>query len=56
MTARPGRIAAEIAVGLPRPRSLATTHDPAYGRLFDRLYGLLRDEVVKAMATEAGSG
>jgi NitT/TauT family transport system ATP-binding protein len=55
MTARPGRIAAEIAVDLPRPRSLATTHDPAYGRLFDRIYGLLRDEVLRAM-TQAGSG
>ena len=55
MTARPGRIAAEIAVGLPRPRSLATTHDPGYAALFDRIYGLLRDEVVKAMATEAGT-
>ena len=55
MTARPGRIAAQISVGLPRPRALATTHDPAYSRLFDRIYGLLRDEVVKAMASEAGS-
>jgi NitT/TauT family transport system ATP-binding protein len=53
MTARPGRIAAEIAVAMPRPRSLATTHEPAYGLLFDRIYGLLRDEVVRAMATEA---
>jgi NitT/TauT family transport system ATP-binding protein len=54
MTARPGRIAAEIAVELPRPRSLATAHDPAYGALFDRIYGLLRDEVVRAMTSEAG--
>jgi len=54
MTARPGRIAAEIAVDLPRPRSMATSHDPAYGVLFDRIYGLLRDEVLRAMAAEAG--
>jgi NitT/TauT family transport system ATP-binding protein len=52
MTARPGRIAAELAVGLPRPRSHATTHDPAYGVLFDRIYGLLRDEVMRAMVGE----
>ena len=55
MTARPGRIAAEISVALPRPRSLATTHNPAYGALFDRIYNLLRDEVVKAMTAEARS-
>ncbi|HEY0567585.1 MAG TPA: ABC transporter ATP-binding protein [Xanthobacteraceae bacterium] len=54
MTARPGQIAADIAVNLPRPRTHATTHDPAYGMLFDHIYGLLRDEVVRAMATEAG--
>jgi len=54
MTARPGRIAAEIEVDLPRPRSLATTHDAAYGALFDQIYGLLRDEVVRAMTTEGG--
>jgi NitT/TauT family transport system ATP-binding protein len=52
MTARPGRIAAEIAVELGRPRSLATTHEAAYGPLFDRIYGLLRDEVLKAMTGE----
>jgi NitT/TauT family transport system ATP-binding protein len=53
MSARPGRIVAEIDVHLPRPRSLATTHDPQYGKLFDQIYGLLRDEVMKAMASEA---
>jgi NitT/TauT family transport system ATP-binding protein len=50
MTARPGRIAAEIEVDLPRPRTLATTHQPAYSVLFDRIYALLRDEVMQAMA------
>jgi NitT/TauT family transport system ATP-binding protein len=49
MTARPGRIAAEIDVDLPRPRSLATTHLPAYSALFERIYGLLREEVMQAM-------
>lgn len=52
MTARPGRIAATIAVDLPRPRTMATTHAPGYSVLFDRIYGLLRDEVVKAMTIE----
>jgi NitT/TauT family transport system ATP-binding protein len=55
MTARPGRIAAEINVALPRPRSLSTTHLSAYSSLFDQIYRLLRDEVVKAMAIETES-
>jgi NitT/TauT family transport system ATP-binding protein len=52
MTARPGHIAAQLTVDLPRPRSMATTHDPRYGALFDRIYGLLRDEVLRAMSSE----
>jgi NitT/TauT family transport system ATP-binding protein len=52
MTARPGWIAAEIPIDLPRPRSLATTHMPRFSALFDQIYGLLRDEVVKAMTAE----
>jgi NitT/TauT family transport system ATP-binding protein len=55
MTARPGRIAAEIRVDLPRPRTMATTHLSGYSSLFGQIYGLLRDEVVKAMATEMES-
>ena len=50
MTARPGRIAAELPVALPRPRSLEMMHDPAFGGLFDRIYGLLRDQVMRSMA------
>jgi NitT/TauT family transport system ATP-binding protein len=55
MTARPGRIAAEISVALPRPRSHSTTHMSDYSSLFDQIYRLLRDEVVKAMAIETES-
>jgi NitT/TauT family transport system ATP-binding protein len=55
MTARPGRIAANIAVDLPHPRTLATTHAAGYSSLFDRIYGLLRDEVLKAMTTDMES-
>jgi NitT/TauT family transport system ATP-binding protein len=56
MTARPGRIAAEIDVHLPRPRTFATTHEPEYGALFDRIYGMLRDEVMQAMIIESDGG
>jgi NitT/TauT family transport system ATP-binding protein len=52
MTARPGRVAAEIPIELPRPRTLATTHLNGYAAAFDRVYGLLREEVLKSMAAE----
>jgi NitT/TauT family transport system ATP-binding protein len=55
MSARPGRIVATIDVALPRPRNHATTHEPGFATLFDQIYGLLRDEVMTAMATEAGA-
>ncbi len=53
MTARPGRVCDRIDVTLPRPRSLATTHQPEYAVLFDRIYGMLRDEVMRAMVIES---
>ena len=55
MSARPGRIVATIDVELPRPRNHATTHEPGFAKLFDQIYGLLRDEVMTAMAAEAGA-
>jgi len=54
MTARPGRVAARIEVDLPRPRSIATTRDPGFAALFDRIYELLRDEVMRAMVSDGG--
>ena len=54
MSSRPGRIVSEIEVRLPRPRSLATTENPEYPRLFDHIYGLLRDEVMHAITAEQG--
>ena len=55
MTARPGRIAREITVDLPRPRTLANMKEPAFSALFEEIYDLLKDEVVRAMALEAGA-
>ncbi|HVZ54464.1 MAG TPA: ABC transporter ATP-binding protein [Pseudolabrys sp.] len=53
MTARPGRVCDQIDVTLPRPRSMATTHDPAYAEMFERIYRMLRDEVMRAMEIES---
>ncbi len=53
MTARPGRIAADIDIDLPRPRSIETQNNPAFGKYFSDIYGLLRDEVKKSMLAGA---
>ncbi len=55
MSARPGRVIAQLPVDLPRPRSFATTHEAGYSRLFDQIYGLLRDEVMRAIVIESGA-
>ncbi|MDQ0469554.1 NitT/TauT family transport system ATP-binding protein [Labrys wisconsinensis] len=45
MTARPGRIKAEIEVELPRPRSMAQMLEPDFIALKRRILGLLHDEI-----------
>ncbi|MCC7447135.1 MAG: ABC transporter ATP-binding protein [Anaerolineae bacterium] len=46
MSARPGRILADEAVNIPRPRDLmALRSDPHFGDLFARVWTLLRDQV-----------
>src|SRR6185312_11277510 len=49
MTARPGRIKDVIRVDLPRPRTQETVNTPAFGRLYDRILHLIREEVLSAM-------
>lgn len=49
MSARPGRIKEVIPVNLPRPRSLDVVKTPEFGRLFDRAFHLIREEVTRAM-------
>ena len=47
MTARPGRIKAEVAIPLPRPRSVyELKSSPEYGLLVGQVWSLLRDEVL----------
>jgi NitT/TauT family transport system ATP-binding protein len=53
MTARPGRIKEVIAVNLPRPRSLEMINSPEFGGLFDRVFHLIREEVMKTMEQQA---
>src|SRR5262249_24502378 len=42
MSARPGRLLAELPSRFPRPRSLHLMGDPEFGRAKERLLGLLR--------------
>ncbi|MCU4178480.1 ABC transporter ATP-binding protein [Bosea sp. BH3] len=55
MTARPGRIAREIEVTMPKPRTLADLKRPEAAALFEEIYDLLRDEVIRAMTNEGGT-
>lgn len=52
MTARPGRIKAEIKVPLPRPRTPDMTDTPEFVDLVHELKGLIREESLAAMGPE----
>jgi NitT/TauT family transport system ATP-binding protein len=52
MTARPGRVKAEIKVNLPRPRTAEMTSTPEFAELVRTLKGLIRDESRAAMSSE----
>ena len=48
MSARPGRMKADIPVAFPRPRAVYDLKgDPEFGRLGREIWGLLREEVVR---------
>jgi len=56
MTARPGRIKAEIRVPLPRPRKAAMLDAPEFIEVVHQLKGLIREESLAAMGSELESG
>ena len=56
MTARPGRIKAEIVVPLPRPRTAAMTSTPAFVELVRTIKHLIREESIAAMGGELDEG
>lgn len=56
MTARPGRIKAEIKVPLPRPRTAEMTDSPEFLALVHELKGLIRGESLAAMGSELKAG
>ena len=56
MTAAPGRVKAVVEVPFSRPRQAYEMRaDPAYGRMIHQLWGLLREEVLKAKAEEVAA-
>jgi NitT/TauT family transport system ATP-binding protein len=56
LTARPGRLKADIAVDLPRPRTLATKRSPEFAGYVDRVWRLIEEEVRESMELEMRHG
>ena len=56
MTARPGRIKAEILVPLPRPRTPAMTSSPEFLRIVQQIKQLIREESLSAMGGDLKDG
>lgn len=56
MTARPGAIKAVVPVSLSRPRTIECLSTPSFGKLFDQIYGLIREEVEKTLVYERQVG
>ncbi|QDF99013.1 sulfonate ABC transporter ATP-binding protein [Azoarcus sp. DD4] len=56
MTARPGRIKAEIPIPLPRPRTAEMTSSPEFVAIHQQLKALIREESLAAMGGELKDG
>jgi len=55
MTARPGRIKAEIQIPLPRPRTVEMTRTPEFIEIVHELKSLIRSESLAALKSELAS-
>ncbi|WP_324669977.1 hypothetical protein [Geochorda subterranea] len=53
LSARPGAIKAIVDVPLPRPRALGIKRSEPFGRLVDEIWGLIEEEVRRAMRLAA---
>jgi NitT/TauT family transport system ATP-binding protein len=49
MSSHPGRVKADIAIDLPRPRTEHVRADPRFGELSERIWNLIRDEAYRAI-------
>lgn len=56
MTARPGRIKAEMTVNLPRPRTPDMMEQPEFTAMLKRIKALIREESLAAMGSELTEG
>jgi NitT/TauT family transport system ATP-binding protein len=56
MTARPGRIKAEVEVPLPRPRTPEMMSSVTFTQLLNKLRNLIREESLAAMGDELSNG
>jgi NitT/TauT family transport system ATP-binding protein len=56
MTARPGRIKAEMAIPLPRPRTAEMMSSVAFTQILHKLRNLIREESLAAMGNELDAG
>jgi ABC-type nitrate/sulfonate/bicarbonate transport system ATPase subunit len=55
-TARPGEIKEIVPITLARPRAAELRSSPEFGRIYEHLYRLLKEEVMKATELEALAG
>ncbi|HEY6103142.1 MAG TPA: ABC transporter ATP-binding protein [bacterium] len=54
MTARPGRIKAEVAITLPRPREVGVIDTPAFIGFRQRIHALIREETLRVLMHAEG--
>lgn len=55
-SARPARIREVVKVGIPRPRPLSVKRSKEFLDLADRVWGIIQEEVLKAMGREREEG
>lgn len=55
-TSRPGRVKETVDVDLPRPRTLSVKRTPEFGRLVDRVWSSIEEEVKASMSLEMENG